>query len=558
MRWQNRAHFFGRISAGKIKLSEALDLASQVANALSAAHAARIIHRDIKPENVMVRPDGLVKVLDFGLAKLSERPEPMPEIDLNAETIARQSTGIGVVMGTINYMSPEQARGQKMDHRTDIFSLGAVLYEMLAARRPFEGVTKSDVIAALLTAEPAPLKDHCDETSARLEQIIGKCLAKNREDRYRSAQELIVDLKTLAEGSQAKQPGARRRIEGAIGSWRWPLVAAISVALIVGLVYLLVSQYRPAAQSYEIKSLAVLPLENLSGDPAQDYFADGMTETLIAGLARVRALRVSSRTSVMQYKESLKMLPDIARELDVDAVVEGSVQRVGDRVKISARLIHAPTERYLWAETYERDLRDALALQSEIARAVIQQIQIKLTPQEQMRLANARPVDPAAYDDYLRGRFYFNLENKADNETSIRMLERAVATDPSFAAAHAELAQAYANRFFLFTPEEKQWKEKAFIAVEKALSLDPNLASAYLARGRFLWTPSNHFPHDKAAQEFRHALALNPSLDEAQNWLALIYNHIGDFDQALEELHKAVTINPTNTAAQFRIGLDPW
>lgn len=256
----------------------------------------------------------------------------------------------------------------------------------------------------------------------------------------------------------------------------------------------------------------------------------------------------------MQYRESRKPLPDIAKELNVDAVVEGSAQRLGERVKINVRLIHAPTGRSLWAGTYERDLRETLALQSEIARAVLQQIQVKLTPQEHLRLASARPVNPAAYDDYLRGRFYFNRENNADNETAIRMLERAVAADPGFAAAHAELAQAYSYRLFLFAPQDRQWEEKAFVAVEKALSLDPDLAVAYLARGRLLWTPANHFPHEKAIQEFRRALALNPSLDVAQNWLALVYNHIGAFDQALQELQKAVAINPTNTSAQFRIG----
>ena len=279
-----------------------------------------------------------------------------------------------------------------------------------------------------------------------------------------------------------------------------------------------------------------------------------MTEALIAGFAKVRALRVTSRTSVMQYKGTRKPLLDIARELNVDAIVEGSVQRLGERVKITARLIHSPTERHLWTETYERDQHEILGLQSEIARAVIQEIQIKLTPQEHMRLANARPVKPEAYDDYLRGRFYTNRHNNAANENAIVTLERSVAIDPTFASAHAELAQAYVWRFFLFTPGEKHWEQKAFVAVEKALSLDPDLAEVYLARGRLLWTPANHFPHEKAIQEYRRALTLNPNLDEAQNQLALVYNHIGAFDLALQELQKAVAINPSNAQARFRVG----
>ncbi len=304
----------------------------------------------------------------------------------------------------------------------------------------------------------------------------------------------------------------------------------------------------------EIRSLAVLPMANLSGDPAQGYFADGMTETLIAGLAKVGAFRVISRTSVMQYKGVHKPLSEIARELNVDAIVEGSVQRSGERVQITVQLIHAPTDRHLWSETYDRDLSDVLTLQNEIARAVTQKIQIRLTPEEEMRLARALPINRVAFDYFLRGRFHLNRQIKANNETAIEMFDRAVAMDPNFAAAWAELAQACVWRFFLFTPDEKQWEEKAFVAVEKALFLEPDLAEAHLARGRLLWTPSNHFPHDKVIQEYRRALALNPNLDEAQNQLALVYEHIGLFDEALHELEKAVAINPSNTLARYHIG----
>ncbi|HKQ77711.1 MAG TPA: protein kinase [Blastocatellia bacterium] len=560
-----------------LDIGKATAIAEQIASALSVAHKAGIIHRDIKPENVMARPDGLVKVLDFGLAKLTERQRdgetegqrdretesgrdmlpPSLRLSVSPSLRLSVSTTPGMVMGTVSYMSPEQARGQKVDHRTDIFSLGVVLYEMLAGRRPFDGATISDVIAALLSAEPPPLGQHCAEATAEVERIVGKCLAKDPEARYQTGEELIAELKALRSGSQMEGAAAARRIESAgerFALWRWPAVAAIAAMLIVGLVYFLVWRSAPAAQPDQIKSLAVLPLDNLSGDPAQDYFADGITEALIVGLAKVGALRVSSRTSVMQYQRTRKPLADIARELNVDAVVEGTVQRFGEKVKITAQLIHAPTERHLWGETYERDLSDALALQNEIARAVIQQVQIKLTPQEQTRLASARPVNPAAYDDYLRGRYYTNRQIRADNEIAISALERAVAADPGFAAAQAELAQAYIWRLFLFTPGEKQWEEKAFVAVEKALALDPDSAAAHLARGRLLWTPSQRFPHEQAIQEYRRALALDPSLDEARNQLALVYNHIGAFDLALQELQKAVAVNPTNNLAQFRIG----
>jgi len=303
-----------------------------------------------------------------------------------------------------------------------------------------------------------------------------------------------------------------------------------------------------------IQSLAVLPIENLSGDASQDYFADGMTEALITELAKISAPRVISRPSVMQYKGAHKALPEIARELNVDAVLAGSALRSGERVRITVQLIHVVTDRNLWADSYERDLRDVLALQREVARQIASEIRIKLTPQEQAQLGNARPVNPEAYDYYLRGRFYANRQNRSDNETAIMTLERAVAIDPTFAAAYAELAQAYVWKLYLFDPKERQWDEKAFVAVEKALSLDPDSAVAHLARGRLLWTPANHFPHEKAIREYRRALALNPNLDEARNQLALVYCHIGAFDKALQESQNAFTINPSNNLAVYRTG----
>jgi tetratricopeptide (TPR) repeat protein len=256
----------------------------------------------------------------------------------------------------------------------------------------------------------------------------------------------------------------------------------------------------------------------------------------------------------MQYKGAHKPLPEIARELKVDAVLAGSVVRSGERVRITVQLVHAATDRNLWADSYERDLRDVLALQKEVTRDIVGEIRIKLTPQEQLQFGSVRPVNPEAYDHYLRGRFYLNRQTKDDNEAAITALERAVSTDPTFAAAYAELAQAYSWKLFLFTPGEKQWAEKAFVAAEKALALDPDLAVAHLARGRILWTPANRFPHEKAIREYRLAVSLNPSLDEARNQLALVYCHIGAFDEALQESQKAVMTNPNNNLAQFRTG----
>ena len=333
------------------------------------------------------------------------------------------------------------------------------------------------------------------------------------------------------------------------------LAALGTVLIIAGLVYSRFFRRSsiPAPQ-VEIRSLAVLPMDNLSGNTSPDYFADGMTDALITDLSRVGALRVMSLPSVVQYKGTRQSIPEIGRELNVDAVLKGSVARSSDRVKVVVYLIQTASEQTLWTKSYDRDLRDVLALQREVTRDIGSEIRITPTPQEQVQVGSVRPVDPEAYDEYLRGRFFLNRQNKEGNETAIEALERAVAIDPTFAAAHAELAQAYVWKLFLFAPSERQWEEKAFMAVEKALSLDPNLAVAYLARGRLLWTPANHFPHEKSIREYHHALTLNPSLDEARNQLALIYCHIGAFDEALQESQKAIKTNPNNNLAQLRIG----
>ena len=558
-----------RIAEGRMKIDEALDVAIQVASALSAAHAAGIVHRDIKPENVVLRRDGYVKVLDFGLAKLTDRTAPVSQ---EAATKMLVKTSPGIVIGTVAYMSPEQARGLSVDARTDVWSLGVVLYELLSNQRPFAGATPTDLIISIAERQPPPLASNAQEIPEPLERIVKKALAKDREERYQTANDLMVDLKSLKHElatqdvrlNKLPQPSesistsqtvtSRNSLFGLSRNQRLALIAVVAL-IIAGAAYALF--FRPSLRSglqTEIKSLAVLPLDNLSGDTSQDYFADGMTESLITDLAKIGALRVISRPSVMQYKGAQKPLPAIGRELNVDAVLIGSVVRAGDRVRIAVQLIHAATEQNLWSNSYERDLRDVLALQKEVTQDVVREIKIKLTPQEQTQFKSVRPVNPEAYDHYLRGRFYLNRQNKDDNQAAITALERAVAVDPNFAAGYAELAQAYLWRLYLFAPEESQLAEKGFVAAEKALTLDPNLAVAHLARGRLLWTPANHFPHERVIREYQSALALDPSLDEARNQLALVYCHIGAFDEALQESQKALAINPNNNLAQFRIG----
>ena len=549
-----------------MKVKEAVDVAIQVASALSSAHAAGIIHRDIKLDNIMVRRDGYVKVLDFGLAKLTERDS---HVDAEAATQMLLNTTPGIVMGTVAYMSPEQARGLPVDARTDIWSLGVVVYEMLTGKQPFSGSTPTDVIISIAEREPKPLSELAPEVPIHLQQIVSKMLAKDRAERYQTAKDLMTDLKALnreleigSEVISVRRPATTASLDRKantrfdLSRSRILFAAALLGLLIIGTIFAVryLSRRTPASfESPEIRSLAVLPLVNSSGDQSQDYFADGMTETIIAGLSKVGALRVMSRTSVMKQKGSQKPLPEIMRELNVDAVVQGSLQRFGDRLQVKLQLIPAQSGQELWSATYDRDLRDILVLQNEVTQAVTKAIRISLTPGEQTRLTQARQMNPAAYDYALRGRFYLNRQTKADNETAIQMFEQAVAADPNFAGAYADLAQACVWRLFLFTPGEKQWEEKAYVAVEKALSLDPDSAEAHLARGRLLWTPSNRFPHDAAIKEYRRALGINPSLDEARNQLALVYVHVGLLDEALQESEQALAINPSNTLVRFRI-----
>jgi eukaryotic-like serine/threonine-protein kinase len=558
------------MAGARMSPEEALDVAAQIASALQVAHEAGIVHRDVKPENVMLRRrDRLAKVLDFGLAKLAPRRTAAGAGGEQAATMLKTSPG--VIMGTVAYMSPEQARGLEVDARTDVWSLGCVLYEMVAGRAPFAGATPSDVMAAVLQRDPAPLADQVPGVPAGLGRVVEKSLAKDRERRYQTAEELLADLQGLRRELEAVPPRRARpaRGDGAPAATRAPRllparlfpsgrargrVLFAAVLLVAGLAAAVFFRQGPTTTQAEIKSLAVLPLENLSGDASQEYFADGMTEALITDLAKIGALRVISRPSVMRYKGARKTLPEVGRELNVEAVLTGSVARSGGRVRIAVQLTHAATERNLWADSYERDLRDVLALHRDVTRDIVGEIRGKLTPQEQVRFGGVRPVSSEAYDHYLRGQFYLHRQSREGNEAAVAALERAVAADPNFAAAHAELAQAYVWKLFLFAPNEERLAERAYVAAEKALSLDPDLAVAYLARGRLLWTPANRFPHEKAIREYRRALTLNPNLDEARNQLALVYNHVGAFDAALRELERAVEINPANNLAQFRVG----
>ncbi len=546
-----------KVSSGPLPEKEIARLGVQLAEGLAAAHEQSVVHRDLKPGNLRVTSDGRLKILDFGLAKLL-----LPEGQAMTESL----TGAGAMAGTLPYMAPEQLRGEEVDTRSDLYAAGVVLYEMATGRRPFEEKLSTTLTDAILHRAPVGPRALNERVSPELERVVLKCLEKEPENRYQSAKEVVVDLRRLgtptaaAENlrrrvpfgfAQGKPPGSARLV------WRVGAGLAAVAVVVAVLVGLNVGGWRERllghAGAPRIESLAVLPLANLSGDPEQEYFADGMTEALITDLAKIGSLKVISRTSVMQYKGVRKPLPEIARELKVDAVVEGSVMRVGDRVRITVQLIHGPTDQHLWADSYERQLRDVLAMQDEVARAIAQEIRVKLTPQENARLTGSRPVDPEVYELYLRGQFYSHKGPRTDWGKSQEYFERAIAKDPSYAPAYVGLARFYSRVVTSsgpLTPQEA-WP-KAEAAVQRALELDDRLAEAHaeLANIRLL----RDWNWEEAAREFQRALELNPNSPDAHSRYARYLRVAGRPDETVREIKRALELDPLRVDLSNQLG----
>ncbi len=573
---------------GRMELVEAVDVAIQMAGALAVAHNAGIVHRDIKPENIMLRPDGYVKVLDFGIAKLAEQEVPvsMPR----DEALLVVETNLGSILGTVRYMSPEQACGGQVDKTTDIWSLGVVLYEMVTGHAPFTGDppsqsygaagTPKEVMSAILEKEPAPLAHYIARAPAELQQIVSKALRKDREQRYRSAHELLESLKRLRHNMEVDVELQR---SSAARSWlhRKPALAALLLLLLVAASALAVAtlllvnrQNITSASARSIapptsavtalpeKSIAVLPFENLSKDEENAFFAGGVQDEILTDLAKVADLKVISRTSVMKYKSDVERnLREIAKALGVSYVVEGSVQRAGERVRVSAQLIDARNDTHLWAEHYDRDFADIFALQNEIAQQIAEQLKANLSPGEKAAIAERPTADPVAYAYYTKAKeidIYSNWED-AENEKAakqkVELLEKATQRDPNFALAYCALAKAQLDQ-----GDKLENFELAKKSAETALRLRPDLAEGHLALARYYWLAPDSIigvdreaAYDRAHDELAIVRRMLPNNAEALLIDATIGRRQNRWDASLANLQKASELDPSNGEVAFRL-----
>jgi serine/threonine-protein kinase len=571
----------------RMRLTEVLDVITQVASALAAAHAAGIWHRDVKPENVMLRPDGLVKVLDFGLAKLAERSSP--GTDAEALTAGKVDTDPGIVMGTAQYMSPEQARGLKIDSRTDIFSLGVVLYEMVAGRAPFEGATATDLIISIVEKEPAQLSRYISDVPAELQRIVSKALRKDRETRYQTAKDLLTDLKSLREelefeaklersgqsnvpsggvvapggaqlGVAEREPAVSTEKKDALRTTssaeylvsevrhhKGFALLALAILIIAGAAYLYF-----AGSGKAIDSVAVLPFVNASADPDAEYLSDGITESLINSLSLVSRIKVIARTSVFRYKGRETDPRAVGRELGVRAVLTGRVMQRGDNLSISAELIDARDNSHLWGEQYHRKLADLMAVQEEIATEMSEKLRVKLSGEEQQRLTKSYTDNAEAYQHYLKGRYYWEKTTEESAKKSMEHFQRAIEIDPNYALAYVGLADGHLGLQFHSSAAPKDGYQRAKAAVVRAQEIDDTLAEVHASLGEI----RSHYEWDfpGAEREYKRAIQLKPNYALAHWWYGVYLSAMGRHQEAIAEAKRAQELEPLSVLISDVVG----
>jgi serine/threonine protein kinase/cytochrome c-type biogenesis protein CcmH/NrfG len=507
-----------RIKRAPLNPREAADISIQVASALCATHEVGIVHRDIKPENIMLRRDGIVKVLDFGLAKLTTNRPPF-NTHSEAPTQTQFNTEAGTVLGTAQYMSPEQARGLEVDARTDIWSLGCVLYEMLTARQPFAGDTTLDVMSGILSREPDSLVGHMPEALREFERIVSRSLRKDREERYQTIKDLLIELKDLKSELelQSKQVSTPRS----------------SGEVMQTVTY-------SSSSSIHEKSIAVLYFENMNPDSESDYFCAGITEDIITDLSKISHLKVVPRADVLPFRKKEVNTRQVGEALRVNYILEGSVRTAGNKIRITAQLINVRDGYYLWAERFDRLVEDIFDLQNEVSQKIATALKVSLTDSEMELLAKKPTDDLRAYDFYMQGRELLYLKGKKNTENAIQMFENAIAIDPEFASSYAGLAEAYSCMYEWYEGNTR-WLGDAIEMNRKALALDPTSVEAQFGIAMV------YFHHGRLTESKRTLegiLKENPKFHPAYFRLGMIAERSGDRDSALICFRRAAELKP--------------
>ncbi|HWQ33841.1 MAG TPA: protein kinase [Blastocatellia bacterium] len=537
-----------RMNEGPISLGEIISIITQVAAALTAAAAAGLTHRDLKPENIMLRHDGYVKVLDFGLAKLTEEP-----VSDSAAILSNYETATGILIGTPVYMSPEQARGLKVDGRSDIFSLGSVLYELLTGHKPFDGETSADIVAAVLYRDPLPLSSRTTEIIPdELERILGRMLVKDRAERYQSAQQLLDDLQRLRNRLTAEQRMERtdelatrtfteRDLRDTYATRRKPGDA---------------TQINPAPKRRRrraINSLAVLPFITTGSDSSAGYLSDGLTESIINNLSRLPRLRVMARSTVFRYQGRMADPLAVGRELNVRAVLTGRVMLVEDRIIVRTELVDADDGAQLWSGQYSHPLADVFVIEEEISRGISEQLRLRLTGEEKKRVVRRYTDNSDAYQAYLKGRFYWNQRTPQSLKKAIEAFEQAIAFDPNYALAFAGLADAYSVLGIYSAVSPRMAMARAKAMALRAIEIDESLAEAHTAlAGAHVWF---EWDWEAAEREFKRAIELNPASAFARHWYASVYlTATEQFDEALHQELQARELEPLSLVINTHLG----
>ncbi len=492
----------GAMHASPLSITEAIDIAIQVAQGLQKAHEKGIVHRDIKPANIMITSDGEVKILDFGLAKLKGQAHLTKE---------------GTTVGTVAYMSPEQTRGEEVDHRTDLWSLGVVLYEMITGQLPFKGQYEQAVVYSILNEEPAPVTDIRPEVPGAIGSIIERCLEKDSPNRYGSVEELAMDIRQIESVRHPTSTGSDTK------------------------------------KSKELPSIAVLPFRDMSPARDQEYFCEGIAEELINGLAQIAGLRVTARTSASQFKDKGLDIRRVGKKLGVSSVLEGSVRKAGTRLRITAQLINVADGYHLWSEKYDRELEDIFAIQDEISLAIVEKLKGKLLCEDRSKLEKRFTADEEAYNLYLRGRYIFNRRHQRGMSKAIEFFQQAIEKDPLYAPPYVGIADCYGQFAHWGWLDPRVAYPKAKEAVARAIEIDENLAEAHVSLG---WI-REYYDWDLVAAEaeFRKALEINPNNFVAHYWYAILLAALGRMEEAVEEVRQALALDPVNPLTNWHFGV---